>query len=65
MKVSEYTAQHSPTCFDHARACARATIDHIYSQYHDEECLSDVDIDKLKDALQCLMYIKSLDPDKH
>lgn len=65
MKVSEYAAQHSPYCYDHARACAKATIEHVYHHYTDDEGLSDVDIDKVRDALQCLMYIKNLESDKH
>lgn len=65
MRISEYAEQRSPYCYDHAKACAKATIEHVYHHYVDDEGLSDVDIDKVRDALQCLMYIKTLETDKH
>lgn len=64
-KVSDYAEQMSPYCYDHASACAKATIEYIYREYEDKHCLSDIDIDKVKDALQCLMYIKNLESTKH
>lgn len=65
MRISEYAEQRSPYCYDHAKACAKATIEYVYHHYADDEGLSDVDIDKVRDALQCLMYIKTLETDKH
>ena len=65
MRISEYAEQRSPYCYDHAKACAKATIEHVYHHYADDEGLSDVDIDKVRDALQCLIYIKTLETDKH
>ena len=46
-------------------ACAKATIERVYHHHECDEGLDDVEIDKLKDALQCLMYIKNLEADKH
>lgn len=65
MRISDYAEQHSPYCYDHARACAKATIEHVYHHCADHEGLTDVDIDKVRGALQCLMYIKTLETDKH
>ena len=65
MRISEYAEQHSPYCYDHAKACAKATIECIYHHHKDDTGLDDVEIDILKDALQCLMYIKNLESDKH
>ena len=65
MKISEYAEQRSPYCYDHAKACAKATIERVYHHHECDEGLDDVEIDKLKDALQCLMYIKTLETDKH
>ena len=65
MRISDYAEQRSPYCYDHAKACAKATIEHIYHHCAGDEGLSDVDIDKVRDALQCLMYIKTLETDKH
>lgn len=65
MDIRDYAEQHSPYCYDHARACAKATIERIYKHHEFSEGLDDVEIDKLRDALQCLMYIKNLESDKH
>ena len=48
-------------CLDKARCCAMATIANIYERYEHRDGLSDVDIDKVKDSLQILMYVKSLE----
>ena len=48
-----------------AKACAKATIECIYHHHKDDTGLDDEEIDILKDALQCLMYIKNLESDKH
>ena len=65
LRIYDYAEQHSPYSYEHAKACAKATIEHIYHHHEDCEGLDDVEIDKLKDALQCLMYIKNLESDKH
>lgn len=65
MQISDYAEQRSPYCYDHAKACAKATIERIYHHHEYSEGLDDVEIDKLRDALQCLMYIKNLETDKH
>lgn len=65
MEIRSYAEQHSPYCYDHAKACAKATIERIYHNHEFSEGLDDVEIDKLRDALQCLMYIKNLETDKH
>lgn len=65
MDIHDYAEQHSPYCYDHAKACAKATIERIYHHHESSEGLDDVEIDKLRDALQCLMYIKNLETDKH
>ena len=65
LKIYDYAEQHSPYSYEHAKACARATIECIYHHHKDNEGLDDDEIDILKDALQCLMYIKNLESDKH
>lgn len=65
MKVKDYSKQDSTYCLEHARSCALATIEHLYKD-NEEDCrLNDIEIDKLKDALQALMYIKSLETERH
>ena len=61
MDVSNYNKTHLHDCLDRARCCAMATIVNIYDRYEHRDGLSDVDIDKVKDSLQILMYIKSLE----
>ena len=61
MVVSEYDKTHMHNCLDKARGCAMATIANIYERYEHRDGLSDVDIDKVKDSLQILMYVKSLE----
>lgn len=62
MNVREFTKEHQKNIVDEARKCALATIHEVYEEYEEHHgCLSDVDIDKIRDALQSLMYIKSLE----
>lgn len=58
--IDEYAQVHQDDVVEHARKCALATIQCVYEEHQDDEGLSDVDIDKVRDAMQVLMYIKSL-----
>lgn len=58
--IDEYAQVHQDEVVECARKCALATIQCVYNDNRDCEGLSDVDIDKVRDAMQVLMYIKSL-----
>ena len=58
--IDEYAQVHQDEVVECARKCALATIQYVYNDNRDCEGLSDVDIDKVRDAMQVLMYIKSL-----
>lgn len=58
--IDEYAQVHQDDVVEHARKCALATIQCVYEEHQDREGLSDVDIDKVRDAMQVLVYIKSL-----
>ena len=51
----------SKTIVEEARKCALATIHAIYEAHKDCEGLSDIDIDKVRDCLQCLVYYSKVD----
>lgn len=57
-KVRDFNEPHDCEYLMQAEACAKSTIHWIYDYYQDKACLSDVDMDKLKDALQCLLWIQ-------
>ena len=59
-QINEYAQVHQDEVVECARKCALATIQCVYDENKDCEGLSDVDIDKVRDAMQVLMYIKSL-----
>lgn len=59
-QIDEYAQVHQDEVVECARKCALATIQCVYDENKDCEGLSDVDIDKVRDAMQVLMYIKSL-----
>lgn len=60
LHIDEYAQVHQDDVVERARKCALATIQCVYEEHKDREGLSDVDIDKVRDAMQVLMYIKSL-----
>lgn len=63
MKIEEINSGYEKTVVEEARKCALATIHAIYEKHKECDSLSDVDIDKVRDSLQCLAYFK-VDKDK-
>lgn len=61
LDVRDYTKEHHHLALEHARKCALGTIETVYNNREDCSGLSDVEIDKVRDALQVLMYLKQLD----
>lgn len=61
MQVKDYSKEHQKEIVEHARKCAYGTIETVYEKREDCSGLSDIEIDKVRDALQILMYIKSLE----
>lgn len=59
-QINEYAQVHQDEVVESARKCALATIQCVYDEHKNCDGLSDVDIDKVRDAMQVLMYIKSL-----
>ena len=59
-RINEYAQVHQDEVVECARKCALATIQCVYEEHKNCDGLSDVDIDKVRDAMQVLMYIKSL-----
>ena len=63
MKIEDANAGYEKTVVEEARKCALATIHAIYEKHKGCDGLTDVDIDKVRDCLQCLAYFK-VDKDK-
>lgn len=63
MKIEDANVGYEKTIIEEARKCALATIHAIYEEHKHCDGLSDVDIDKVRDCLQCLAYFK-VDKDK-
>ena len=61
LDIREYTKEHHRQALEHARKCALGTIETIYNNRKDCSGLSDVEIDKVRDSVQVLMYLKQLD----
>ena len=58
MKIEEANVGYEKTIIEEARKCALATIHAIYEEHKHCDGLTDVDIDKVRDCLQCLAYFK-------
>ena len=61
MMIEEINSGYEKTVVEEARKCALATIHAIYEKHKECDSLSDVDIDKVRDCLQCLAYFKTVD----